>query len=196
LAEQEKALAAVVKTLSPAFLTLPEPLLGLLPPRPPGLPRTRESFASQTGLTFDPVAAAESAADLTLTVLFNAQRASRVVEYHARNAAEPSLNEVMDAALTAARPTASAGGLSDAVANAVYVRTVESLLSLAANGQTSAEARAVVLAKLDGIKAVKGSPVDAYVSARIVQLENDPAKFVPAVPVEAPPGMPIGDDEN
>ncbi len=195
-AEQKKALAAVVKTISPEFLTLPEPLLELLPPRPPGLPRTRESFASQTGLTFDPVAAAESAADLTLTVLFNPQRANRLVEYHARYAEEPSLDEVMDAALAAARPAPSTGGLTDAVANAVYVRAVESLLSVAANAQTSAEARAVVLAKLDGIKATKGSPVDAYVAARITQLENDPAKFVPAAPVEAPPGMPIGDDEN
>jgi Met-zincin/Domain of unknown function (DUF5117) len=197
-AEQKKALAAVVKTLSPEFLTLPEPLLDLLPPRPPGLPRTRESFASHTGLTFDPVAAAESAADLTLLVLFNPQRASRLVEYHARNAEEPSLDEVMDAALAAGRPAASAGGLTDAVANAVYVRTIESLLSLGANAQTSAEARAVVMAKLDSIKAQSGksNPVDAYVSARIMQLENEPAKFVPAAPVEAPPGMPIGDDEE
>ncbi len=197
-AEQKKALAAVVKTLSPEFLTLPEPLLGLLPPRPPGLPRTRESFASHIGLTFDPVAAAESAADLTLVVLFNPQRASRLVEYHARKAEEPSLDEVMDAALAAGRPAASAGGLTDAVANAVYVRTIESLLSLGANAQTSAEARAVVMAKLDSIKAqsAKSNPVDAYISARIMQLENDPGKFVPAAPVEAPPGMPIGDDEE
>ena len=195
-AEQKKALSAVVETLSPQFLTLPEPLLGLLPPRPPGLARTRESFASQTGLTFDPVAAAESAADLTLTVLFNPQRASRLVEYHARDAEEPSLEEVMEAALAAARPASSTRGLTDTVANAVYARTVESLLSLAANPQTSAEARAVVLAKLDSIKAVKGSPVDAYVSARIMQLESDPAKFVPAATVEAPPGMPIGDEED
>ena len=111
-AEQKKALAAVVKTLSPEFLTLPEPLLGLLPPRPPGLQRTRESFASHTGLTFDPVAAAESAADLTLVVLFNPQRASRLVEYHARKAEEPSLDEVMDAAL-AAGASGSFGGRLD-----------------------------------------------------------------------------------
>jgi hypothetical protein len=195
-AEQKKALAAVMKTLSPQFLTLPEPLLGLFPPRPPGLQLTRESFASQTGLTFDPVAAAESAADLTLTVLFNPQRASRLVEYHARDAAEPSLDEVMDAALAASRPAGSPGGLTEAVANAVYVRTVESLLSLAANGQTSAEARAIVLAKLDSVKSIKWNAVDTYVSARIQQFENDPTKFVPAAPVEAPPGMPIGDEED
>jgi hypothetical protein len=30
--------------------------------------------------------------------------------------------------------------------------------------------------------------------ARISEFERDPAKFVPAPPVEAPPGMPIGED--
>jgi hypothetical protein len=55
-----------------------------------------------------------------------------------------------------------------------------------------------VLAKLDQIKqqGVKSDPTDAYVSERIEQLEKDPTKFVPAPPVEAPPGMPIGDEED
>ena len=77
-AEQKKALAAVLKTLEPETLTLPESLLEMLPPVPPGYPRTRESFPSHTGLTFDPIAAAESAADLTLTVLLDPARASRL----------------------------------------------------------------------------------------------------------------------
>jgi hypothetical protein len=50
-AEQQKALAAVLKTLAPETLTLPESLLAILPPVPPGYPRTRESFPSETGLT-------------------------------------------------------------------------------------------------------------------------------------------------
>ena len=83
--DQQKALAAVLKTLSPETLTLPESLLAILPPLPPGLERTRESFPSETGLTFDPIAAAESAADLTLKILFDPARASRLVQYHARN---------------------------------------------------------------------------------------------------------------
>ena len=76
-ADQKKALAAVLTTLEPGFLTLPESLLKILPPRPPGLRPTQESFPSETGLTFDPIATAESAADLTLTLLTNPERASR-----------------------------------------------------------------------------------------------------------------------
>ena len=31
---------------------------------------------------------------------------------------------------------------------------------------------------------------------RINEFEHDPATFVPGPPIEAPPGMPIGDDED
>jgi hypothetical protein len=200
-AEQRKALHAVVATLSPEALALPESLLRLLPPRPPGLERTRESLASATGLTFDPIAAAESAADLTLAVLFDAQRAARLVEYNARGNANPALGEVIDAALAvnrpARRPTRAGQGLFAAVQAAVYMRTVEALLRLAASPAESATVRAIVLGKLDQVKLESDPqhPLEAYVVYRIDQFLEDPVKFVPALPVPAPPGMPIGDEE-
>jgi hypothetical protein len=201
-AEQRKALHAVLATLSPEALTLPESLLKLLPPRPPGLPRSRESLASATGLTFDPIAAAESAADLTLTVLFDVQRAARLVEYHARGGGNPSLGEVIDAALAANKPArrqVPAGqGLFAEVQSAVYMRTVEALLRLAASPQESAAVRAIVLGKLDQIKQQSdpNSAPEAYIIYRIDQFLEDPTKFMVSPSVPAPPGMPIGDDEG
>jgi hypothetical protein len=200
--EQRKALHAVVATLSPEALTIPESLLKLLPPRPPGAERTRESLASATGLTFDPIAAAESAADLTLAVLFDAQRAARLIEYNARNGGNPSLGEVIDAALAVNRParreTSAGQGLFAAVQSAVYMRSVEALLRLAASPKDSAAVRAIVLGRLDQIKqhSDPNSAADAYVIYRIDQFLEDPGKFVTSPPVPAPPGMPIGDDED
>jgi len=198
--EQRKALRAVLKTLSAETLTLPEGLLNLLPPRPPGFDRTRESLPSQTGLTFDPIAAAESAADLTLATLFNPERTARLVEYHAR-AHTLSLDEVIDAALQASKPAqlASAAAhpdMSAEIQSAVYARTVEALLTLAANPADSIEVRAITYAKLNEVKrrSDSNSPLDAYLVHRIQQFQTDPAKFVVAKPIEAPPGMPIGED--
>jgi hypothetical protein len=201
--QQRKALASVLKTLSPETLTLPESLLAIFPPVPPGYPRARESFASQTGLTFDPIAAAESAADLTLQVLFNPQRASRLVEYHARDAANPSLASVIDTTLqtVALRPTST--GLSTEVSRAIESRTIESLLALAANPAASAEARAITAVQLDAYKrlaAASTTPEETAhheaILARITAFQTDPTKFTPAKPIEAPPGMPIGDTEE
>jgi Met-zincin/Domain of unknown function (DUF5117) len=200
--EQRKALRAVLRTLSADTLTLPETLLKVSPPRPPGFERTRESLPAHTGLTFDPIAAAESAADMTLSVLFDPQRAARLVEYSAR-AHTPSLGEVIDAALRVNQPTANSSptthsGIAAEIQSAVYARTVEALLTLAADSKGSVGVRAITYAKLEEIKRRSGvdSPQDTYLIHRIREFQADPAKFVAAAPIEAPPGMPIGDDED
>jgi hypothetical protein len=46
---------------------------------------TVESFASHTSMTFDPIAVAEGAADLTLAVLFELERANRLSQYNSRD---------------------------------------------------------------------------------------------------------------
>jgi hypothetical protein len=206
-AEQKKALAAVLKTLSPETLTLPESLLKIMPPLPPGQQRTRESFPSETGLTFDPIATAESAADLTLTVLLNPARASRLVQYHMRVPDAPSLRGVLEAVskATAERPE---GGhtMSSEVERAVEFRALEAMLALAVNPQASTQARAIARSHIaDVLKDLTSAPpltdtAEAIhrtaLIARINEFEHDPAKFIPAKPVTAPPGMPIGDEEE
>jgi Met-zincin/Domain of unknown function (DUF5117) len=207
-ANQQKALEAVVKTLSPETLTLPESLLHILPPRSFGYPRTRESFEGHTGLTFDPVGAAESAADLTLTLLFDPQRASRLVEYHARNAANPGLNQVIEAVFQATWKALPTTGLAAEVQRITEASTVEHLLALAANPGASPEARAQARTAAVSLRSwisakvtkVPESPeekaVRAAAIARIEAFEKDPEKFTPATDVPAPPGQPIGDDEQ
>jgi Met-zincin/Domain of unknown function (DUF5117) len=201
--DQRHALASVLKTLSPAMLTLPESLLQLLPPRPPALPRTQESFPSGTGVTFDPVAAAESAADLTLGLVFDAERANRLVEYHARDSEEPSLDEVIQATLKSTAVPANAPGLAVEVKRAIDSRIVEALLGLAANPAASVETRGTVRIALQSLRddydrgsyGEESHAFRAQEVARIDEFFRDPAKFVPAKPVTAPPGMPIGEDE-
>ncbi len=205
-AQQRKALDVVLKTLKPETLTLPESILGLLPPVPPGYPRTRESFPSHTGLTFDPIAAAESAADLTLTVLLDPARASRLIEYHMRVPASPSLRSILEAISTTVAERPEAGhSMSSEVERAVEFRAVEAMLALAVNPAASSQARAIALWHIrDLLKQWNSTPAPqdtaeaihrAALIDRIERFEHDPDKFVPAKPVEAPPGMPIGDDE-
>lgn len=201
-ADQRHALASVLKTLSPEFLTLPASILKMLPPRPPGLPRTEESFPSETGLTFDPVATAESAADLTLALVFNPERANRLVEYHAEDSAEPSLVDVISATLNATAVPDGTSGLELEVKNAIDGRIVEALLTLGASPQDSVATQAIVRAAVTSLRAeltsASGNDEDralaALEAARIDQFLKDPEKFVPAKPIPAPPGMPIGED--
>ena len=200
-ADQRHALASVLKTLSPAMLTLPQSLLQLLPPRPPGLPRTEEDFPSRTGVTFDPIAAAGSAADLTLELLFNSERDNRLVQYHAEQPSEPSLQDVIEATLTSTRVPAKASGLELEVKRAVDNQIVEALLGLAAEKGDSAQTKAIARYELrqlrskltqDAATDMDDRALHAMEVERIDAFFRDPARFVPAKPVVVPPGMPIG----
>lgn len=90
-----------MQTLSTAALALPAPLLASIPPRPPGYPPNRELFARYTGLTFDPLTPAVTAADLNFSSLLQPQRDARLIEQRAADSAQPDLGEVIDR-LTAA----------------------------------------------------------------------------------------------
>ena len=205
VADQKRALASVLKTLSPATLTLPESLLAQLPPRPPGSPRSVESLPAHTGLTFDPVASAEAAADLTLAVLLDPARASRLVEYGTRVPDALTLQQAEEAVSHAAAERPADGqGLPQEVERAVEFRVLEAMLSLSVDPEASSQARAITRAHLVELhRQWTIMPADAAEAAhraallaRIDQWQREPEKFVVAKPVKAPPGMPIGDGEE
>ena len=133
---------------------------------------------------------------MTLSLLFLPERADRLVEYHARNAAEPTLDEAIDAALQSAG-TATATSLSAVISNAVKARIVEALFRLAADPDTSFAAAAQVSAKLHSIAQAQAADANGEeIRRRIAAFERDPEKFKAQPVVPAPPGSPIGDDES
>ncbi len=83
--EQKKALNAIIDCLDPKFLELPNRIAQLIPPRPAGYDFSRELFKKRTGLVFDVLSPAETAADLPLSFLFNAQRLSRMAQYEVQS---------------------------------------------------------------------------------------------------------------
>ena len=83
--EQLKALNAVISTIEPSELVLPERIIKLIPPRPSSYEYSRELFNKRTGLAFDALSPAETAADLPLSFLFNSDRMNRMVQYQAQN---------------------------------------------------------------------------------------------------------------
>lgn len=205
---QRKALAALIDTLSPEVLTLPESLLTLFPPRPPEDDRTRESFAAHTGLAFDPLGAVEASANLTASLLFEPSRASRLVEHHAREASQPALEEILATILKATWQAPRQPGLPGQTQFAVDEVILRHLLALATSPEASGQARALARSAATSLEAWLGSqmaahsdPSDlqAHFAAALATLERfhkDPEKFTlpPALPT--PPGQPIGGDDQ
>src|SRR5262249_53434000 len=94
---QRAALAAVLATLEPAELDLPERLLGLLSPPSVDYPPHRELFGSRTAPAFDALGAAATAADLTLSMLLPPQSLAGVVAFRGRDPGELGIDELLEA---------------------------------------------------------------------------------------------------
>ncbi|MCZ2473913.1 DUF5117 domain-containing protein [Aquirufa ecclesiirivi] len=92
---QLAALQQIMKTLQAGELAIPKDKLSLFPPRAFGFPRTRESFKSKTGLTFDALGAVETAAEFTLDFLLHPDRISRIQQNHAVDVSNLGLNELL-----------------------------------------------------------------------------------------------------
>ncbi len=197
--DQRRALKAVLATVAARTLTLREDLLALLPPRPPEYPRIRDSFGGHTGLTFDALGAAEGAATHTFALLFNAQRAGRLVEFHQRDVSLPGLHEVLEATLAATWHAGPETGLAQAVKLRVEHVALRHLLALGASAEASALVRAIVCdvieefrggLNLEGRDAVTRAHRRAALEA-IAAFGRDPAAFRVAGTLQPPPGMPI-----
>ena len=203
-AEQRRALAAVLATLKPEVLALPEPLLKMIPPRPPDYQRGREHFKIRTSPAFDALAPAEAEAQHTLQFLFNPERAARLVEFHARNAENPGLEEVLEAILAATWKTPHDEGYKGQIANAVDMVVLYDLMALSANDHAADEVRAIARLELQELKrwvyahlpSIKDRAHIAFASWQIEQFEKDPKQISVTPPAEPPDGPPIGTDDD
>jgi hypothetical protein len=206
-AEQRRALASVLATVKPNVLALPEPLLKIIPPRVPDYERGREHFKIRTSPAFDALAPAEAAAGHTLEFLFNAERASRLVEFHARDTKNPGLEEMLDTILNATWKSARQAGYPGEISRVVDYTVLYDLMALAGNEHASVQARAITTLKLEELRAwahsaglgnAKDSEERAHLyfaAQEIAQFQKDP-KLIPfPAPAAAPDGPPIGDDE-
>ncbi|MFL6235783.1 MAG: zinc-dependent metalloprotease [Thermoanaerobaculia bacterium] len=92
---QRRALAAILDVLSPETLDLPDPVVGLLLPRPSEYNPNEEMFTGLTAPTFDPLSAAATGADMAVRLLLRPERAARLVDFHRRDPSLPGLEEVL-----------------------------------------------------------------------------------------------------
>jgi hypothetical protein len=201
-ADQRRALAAVLATLSPDALSLPDAIIALIPPRPPSYPRGREHFKVRTSPVFDALAPAEAAARHTLRLLFAPERAARLIEQHARTPASPGLDDVIQAIVAATWKARRPAGLRGEVARVVDQVVLYELIALSRSEAASAQSRAIAALALTGLRqwaaagaGRAGDPAErahlAYAEQQIAELARDTHR-IDAAPAEPPDGPPIG----
>lgn len=201
-AQQWKAFDALMATVSPDALALPDGLISKIPPRPTGYPAGLETFSGYTGPTFDPIAAAKAAADLTIASLLDAERAARLIEYHARDSKQPGFIAVADKLLAQTWQAPLADGYKGELQVMVNNLTLQYLLGLAASTSTSDNVRGQALLEVDKLKdwmtgrlATTGDIQKANILFGLSQIESfkgEPSKYERIPELAVPPGAPIG----
>ena len=149
---QNEALKMVLKTLSANTLAIPKEKLGLFPPRATGYWRTRESFKSNTGVSFDPLGVSSTASEMTLKLLLHPERMARLVEQASLSSNQVSLNDLLDQLLDATIFKSHSDNYLQEVQNTVNYNTLHQLLMLCKNEETIPQVRAIVSYKIKELK--------------------------------------------
>jgi hypothetical protein len=201
---QNRALNALLESLRPETLALPDSIVKLIPPRAFGFPRWRETFRIRTGSTFDSLAPPESAANITLYLILQPERAARLVEFHARDNKLPGLSETIDRLFQTTWKAPIETGYRSEIRRTVDMLALYYLMNLTANEQAASQVRAIGYEKLDNLKAwlrtqeniTKNTDQKAhfvYAISEIDRFQKDPKQIHITPPLEVPPGAPIGD---
>ena len=196
---QLAAIDALLATVTPEALAVPAAARAI-PPRPPGFGATRELFDGRTGLTFDPVAPAETAARLTFGYLFDADRAARLAYQHDLDSTLPSFVDLIDRTGGMLWMTPIPDDYHEEIRRTVLMAWVDALMALAADADAAPIVRATseaALAELAGAAASDELRQDAFfgrwLGRRITRfLDRNHDEAADVTPPTPPPGSPIG----
>jgi hypothetical protein len=202
---QRAALEAVLGTITPEALDLPDEIITLIPPKAFGFGSVNtELFEGRTDPVFDPTGAASIAADMAISGLLQYQRAARMNAFHAQNPENPAFTEVLDALNKAVwtYPVPKAPR-QQAIQRTVQHVFIQRLMDLASHEAADPQVRADATGLLRTYATTLSTPNKVFdratnsfrvaVSEDITRFMNRPdATFKRVNPLPTPPGDPIG----
>lgn len=203
---QRAALDAMLNTLSPEALDMPERIAELIPPRPIGYHDSRELFNSHTDPAFDPLGAAETAAAMSAKLLFNSNRAARLIDAKAQDSSNLGLSNMLDKVIDKTWRRKVPDGYQGAIQNTVNHTVLFQMMNLAANEEASSQVRAITNFKLEALREwmkneaeqrAEGEQRKAsllYGFRMLQQFKDKGEMFMPTESLDPPPGSPIGSE--
>ena len=194
---QQKALQAALDCLSPELLAIPENITKLIPPRPPLYYNVGELFQKRTGMSFDPLAAAEALTDYELEFLFHPERVNRLVEFKA-TAGTQGWDDVLDAIITRTWKAPLKTGMQRELQLQTQQMVLTWMLSLSQNDNANYAVKSICYDRLQQLKQyanqMKSNPaLRAHYAYAIERIEK-PKDIPQPQHKDIPPGAPIGCD--
>ncbi len=201
--KQTEALNALLVAISPSQLRVPDHLLRLIPPRPFGYGRNRETFVSRVSPIFDPIAPAESIVDLTFDFLLDGTRVNRIYLQHLQQNQLPGPNDLLTKIEEQLFTNYNKEDINLEIILMTQSKYVEHLIELAKNAGVSATIRAIARGRLRYLANTKflsdlgwnpAAQHKVYLGEKINAFLNLPEELVAQEQLKAPDGSPIGMD--
>ncbi len=204
---EKQGIEALLHTLKPNFLAIPESILTLIPPQIMGDYRGREHFKTRTGPTFDPIHAAEGSAQHTLKYMLHPQRLARLVTHHARQKERISLYDYLNQIYQSIVKARGNSGIEMEIRRSVEKLFLAHIIDLVKNNanasQVQANALLILLEIEKGIDMNKSKVGDPSELAHLIYQENliqsyrkNPTNYTAPQKPNLPAGSPIGCGEN
>ena len=194
------ALQAVLRTIMVDEIAIPKEKLDFFPPRAMGFGRTRESFKSALGVEFDAFGAVETASEMTLNLLLNSERASRLIAHKSLNKNQLGLVELIDELVVKTINKTHDNSYFQELQNVINIKVLEQLFYLGAAKNQYQQVNAIVLFKLDEIKlSIQNKNAlgiqHIYDKAMVQMIDSfikKPTSFKRTKAPQIPDGSPIG----
>ena len=196
--DQDQALSSVLKSLDAKVLAIPKRLLKLFPPRAYGFNRTRESFKSKTGVSFDPFSAASTASDFSISLLLDEQRINRITVQSSVDNTKLSLNYFFNSLINnTINKNYSDQYLSD-IQHIINSNILIKLLNLSLEDNLFLKAKQEVDAAIESIqeKFKKSKKLNSNQKQYLKIIDyfyKNPIKYENKKSLKIPDGSPIGD---
>ncbi|MCW9037988.1 zinc-dependent metalloprotease [Altibacter sp.] len=193
--QQQRALNAVLSTLSTETLAIPEVKLRLFPPRTYGYGRTRESFKSEMGVAFDALGAAATSSNMTLGLLLHYERANRLVQQYALDPNNLGLEDVLNQLVKAVFSPSENTAYRKEVQHTIQYTTLQALMQLSLHNGAIAQTKGLVNETIDQLAKELSKKEDAFskqLNREIATFRVKPENFKVVAPPDIPDGSPIG----
>mgnify|MGYP000492134276 CR=1 FL=1 len=190
-ADQQRALQALLSTVSPNALALPTEVEQLIPPKAYGYNSSRESPQGYTGLVLDPLSLAEASAQHTFSILLNGERLARLQWQQQTDNSVPSVARLLSELWQQLQTPATAKPL---ISRRLQVSYVLQLSKLAQTELLAPEIRAELLLMLSTIQQNAKTAKDAHAQLLlqlVTQAQKDAANLGKLKALQPPPGSPI-----
>jgi hypothetical protein len=194
------ALQAVLKTIAVDEIAIPREKLSLFPPRAIGYGRTRESFKSKLGVSFDAFSAVETATEMTLSFLLHPQRLSRLIAHKSLDEKQLGLVELLDELIAKTIKKEHKDNYYQELQNVINMEVLAQLFYASTLKNQYKQVHAIVSFKLDEIASIlknkKATGTQKiYDQAMVKMIEGfmkNPTSFKKTDAPQIPDGSPIG----